>query len=302
MDLTTGHVRLAGWPGAPLPLPLGPNGHEYAITEAGAIVAVTRREHWGDAPSPRPRPYHEAYLHLFALDLSSDEAISEFLNRFGPLSVDGGERPLGFDWHAGFRAHVRDWLKEAGAPIVAELPYWDDLAGEDAHYLLVQSLEEFRWQAWCLRDLVRAWRWYHDGVAVGICEWESPVWIESDDLIHIPEDREGAAELLRHGIRSGLTPFHPELRIATSDDDPRWETTYGGGLGYYCICCLELYNHIVAEAALIACSNERCARLFVHQEGRAKHGQHRSIGVKYCSPECARAQAQRVYRRRKATA
>jgi hypothetical protein len=133
VDPRTGHARLAGWPGNPLPLPLGPNGHEYAITEAGAIVAVTKREYWGDGPSPDPRPYHEAYLHLFALDLGNEEAITAFLNRFGPLNVEGSEKPLGFDWHAGFHAHVRDSLKEAGAPIVAELPYWDDLAGEDAH-------------------------------------------------------------------------------------------------------------------------------------------------------------------------
>ncbi len=41
------------------------------------------------------------------------------------------------------------------------------------------------------------------------------------------------------------------------------------------------------------CANERCDRAFVRQRGRAAHRQHRTTGVKYCSRECARAQAQR---------
>ena len=46
------------------------------------------------------------------------------------------------------------------------------------------------------------------------------------------------------------------------------------------------------------CANEPCDVLFVRQRGRAKHGQHRAIGIKYCSTQCAAAQSQRDRRRR----
>jgi hypothetical protein len=114
----------------------------------------------------------------------------------------------------------------------------------------------------------------------------------------MPQSTSGAAELLRQGIRSGLRPFHPELRIAGSPQDDRWSTFYGGSVPYYFICCLELYNHVAEHASLRTCANEHCARLFVRQKGRARHGQHRRFGTKYCSLACARAQAQRDFRRR----
>jgi hypothetical protein len=72
----------------------------------------------------------------------------------------------------------------------------------------------------------------------------------------------------------------------------RWPTIYS-------VSFLQLYNHMVEGAAPHRCANETCHRLFVRQRGRAEYGQFRTEGVKYCSRECARAQAQRELRRRR---
>jgi hypothetical protein len=290
--------QLLAFPPQELPLPDAPLSAEYELTPAGGIVTVSR----GKDSVGGPRPYHEAYLQLYALDLDDRDDIVRFLNANGPLSLPEDSRDLGhrgFDFHEGYK-EVRELLEEAEHQLMLEIADWDRLAGYRKHYGYAGTLALFVWQAQCLRDLVRCWRWYREDIAVLLEEWESPVWTVEDEYFPMPTNPVEAAELLRQGIRTGLRPFHPELRIATFEEDPRLTTYYGGTVDFYSICCLELFNLIVRDTGLAQCANERCQRMFGLQEGRSQKGRHRSVGVKYCSLSCARAQAQRDYRRRHA--
>jgi hypothetical protein len=96
-----------------------------------------------------------------------------------------------------------------------------------------------------------------------------------------------------------LSPFSPTVQVRhdwdlDEDFDP-FENTYPRLEN---ILALQLYRHIAAGDSYLRCENEPCGRLFVHQRGRAKSGQYRGIGVKYCSKNCAKAQVERERRRR----
>jgi hypothetical protein len=92
------------------------------------------------------------------------------------------------------------------------------------------------------------------------------------------------------GIRIELT--HPELEArggAFGRPVPRIATAL----------CLQLLGWLADGVPARRCANEPCGSWFTRQRGRAAAGQYRTSGVMYCSSSCARAQAQREYRRRR---
>lgn len=111
-----------------------------------------------------------------------------------------------------------------------------------------------------------------------------------------PQSLEELQELL---IDAELTSLQEVLNralgrfsIGIGDLSDRYPTVYS-------VAFLQLYNHLVEGATIRRCANETCGHAFVRQRGRAEYRQHRTTGVKYCSRECARAQAQRELRRRR---
>jgi hypothetical protein len=280
--------RITAWPASKLPIPWGPRSTTYKI-EGTTILASA------DLVGEPATEHHEVYLDLLTVDLEDEHEILAFVNRHGPLSVLAGrERPFnGFTDHPYFRRSIHAELQELRDETVHD---WIEAEKGDEDWIIGEPVDEFRWEAACLRDMVAAWRFVNEGKEPErLWSWvwgAPPPEFEASYEYSDPLTLEGAAHLLARGLDVGLAAFHPYVQVG-GDAMP-----YHGAVGFYQVCCLELFNHIVENATYRICQNEPCQRVFVRQTGRAEHGQYRSEGVKYCSRECARAQAQRNYRRR----
>jgi hypothetical protein len=232
----------------------------------------------------------EIYLRLAALDLEDLSEIEGFVTEFGLLGIarnlfdEFRDLPL-------FEAKALDSLRSSW-------PSWRAQEFRRATETREQmtpweSVEEFRFGARLIRDLVVA-RLAIQGEDEHV-RWASR-WLPSPSRV-------GPAKLLCAALDPALKVFHPRLVVfEPSDDYAPTAEPHPAEVTLYQTCALELFNHIVESATYKRCQNERCPRagvLFVRQQGRSKYGHHRLKGVKYCSHECARAQVQREYRRKK---
>jgi len=289
-------------------------------------MAVLRREELN--------PSGQTYLRLLEVDLASPEAILKFVNTYGIL--DGawahasGLRELG-EYEKALN-HKREWTAikngiaalqgsphDRHVPVAYEnhelryVPTLSELRTDgfatrlDNIWLripFIETLNEFRFAARCIHDVYWAWRVFNESLDPAQVSWKSYPRAGFDTL--------GLASKLLTQVLPRLGRIGPQLSITSGPQSPgrhrAWEPPHESSVELnsappsarlYQACAIEIYNHIIEKASYRNCANQNCKRQFVHQEGRAHHGQHRKRGVKYCSPACARSQAQREYRRRK---
>jgi hypothetical protein len=204
----------------------------------------------------------------------SDEQLLDFVNTWGPL-VDTGRRA--FDVLGAHRYEAaRQRLAEA-----------QDRHGRvDAGGLV--SMEAMRAAARNLRILSGHLLAYLEG---GAADRILEPWAAED----LPMDDVSDAwfHWTKH-LNQGLTPFAVHVRTDTGPAAGRPIPTL------YNACCLQLVQYVALQAPPKRCANERCGRPFTKQRGLAKFGQYRTLGVRYCSPQCAKAQQERERRRRRA--
>lgn len=283
--------RIRTWPETPIP---GPATWRDVAHEMHAGAFWWRIESGSEGPELSERDMHEVYLQVAALDLHDQREIEKFVARFGTLGGD-------VNTYGGFSISEFRGLRLLGnfSPVREDLLKARELAEANppagGRYGLVETLEAFRFAATSIKDLVSMWRLAHEGVEPA--EWVCPVWTHAPPYDSPPSTPESAAELLDSGMSEALAVFHPAVVVDKPGGLP-FDVAIREEASLFDICCLQLFNHIVENASYKSCANEPCGRLFVRQRGRALHGQHRLTGVKYCSVDCARAQARREYRRR----
>jgi hypothetical protein len=344
-EASSAQLRITTWPATVLPLPDALRFDCRLDSQEGVIVPRIRgfrnpsksdnndpAAWFVDTPrAARVRPNGETYLRLIKseLDLDDAEAILDFVCRYGPLggsvayAVLQSQGEFFRRHYAGQLHHRREWAKKQRA-LVRELVDYeattpkgvpeldDDWRGRSLPSLLghippyVETLDEFRFAARCLRDLYSAWRMHKERRVVSDSPWVSPSDPAEFTDGHFP------SVLLSDMLRVFLSGFSPQLRLSWSypggakvedlfqpTDAVTIDPVRGPDIApLYAICALELFNHVLDNAEYRICENDRCNKTFVYQQGRAKKGQRRRSGVRFCTPSCARATAQRRYRSR----
>jgi hypothetical protein len=236
------------------------------------------------------RAYHasgDTYLQLYDLDLDRPEAILAFAKRRAHL---GGVEML----HS--LKEQKMLLRRDPDEVLLEKQIQAASRAEGPGTFEREPLEAFRFAARLLGDLTSAWRVVSGQAVPDEIDWQFTSAASQGE----------ARALLRAWVSPLLRGLHPRLEIVDLlADDAEWAAPAIAHTpppfvraNLYEVCAAELFNHIADQTQYKTCANETCHRLFVLQHGRAVHGQHRTTGVKYCSSHCARAQSQRVYRRR----
>jgi hypothetical protein len=290
--------RITLWPDARLPHPqLGEWRRPYRLEDGVLVPNEQRNEasrrHSAAADPQRILDVGEIYLELARLDLDDEEAIVDFASRFRTLGVRH-EDFAAYAQYPGFDEIVRPALARS----------WPVETWDEPGLRLEESLEEFRFGARCIRDLVGAWaflagdvdepQWVSLPYPLGMFGPEELEAYEERGLTPTPETQ--AATLLERFLTPALTPFQP--RVLFGDWGADVDLGMSAVIPLYSVCCLELYNHIAEQAHYRRCGNLKCQRLFVRQRGRSEHEQHRTHGVLYCSKWCANAEMQRRNRER----
>jgi hypothetical protein len=292
--------RITPWPGIGLPRPLTLATRPYQLSEEGVLLpgGEESRTHVLDL-SRRDDPVAEIgeiYLRLCRIDLANEDDIVGFCTRFGrTLGVRHGDFAAFRDF-PDFDVRVRTDL-EAAWPQT-----WDGVG-----LLLNEGIEDFRFGARCLRDLVRA-RQVLAGRDDG-SPWESLAdgssWVDESQLGGDESRADRRANEAEAAIvtlaNPALQSFQPRFFYGSPDESTPF-SFFLGEVPLYALCCAEFYNHMSEEAPYATCANETCQGTFVRQAGRAIKGQYRSHGVRFCSYECANMQTQRVHRKKKAAA
>jgi hypothetical protein len=287
--------RITVWPGLPVPLPRYQRVRCRLSQTRDALLFTYEKDEFVE-------PHGETYLELSSLDLDSPDEILDFANRH---SVPRGEemflrlKTAGFfDFGLNLRRWWTGYFRKLHRPVY-ESAYRESLLREEGSPIRsVETLFEFRFAANVLRDMTSSWRLLSTGVDPKSLPWSG--WATGKP------DYASARRLLATALPLLLRNYAPAVGVASNVNlHKSWQKptisaeSPEPSAPLFEVCAFELFNHIAESATYRICKNESCGRPFVRQWGRSELGQSRREGVMYCTAACARAQAQRQYRRRK---
>ena len=257
-------LRISTWPGVVVPVPPVRRVPFEAVDD---YLVLMRR----DPGTAEPLPDELAIRDLRAVDCLDREAVLSFVRDHGTIARTSKESELLLE--------VTEPARPAGA--TPHWIYWKHVA---AHLWQAQLLAAHAVAHLDGDYVLPVWRRF-----TGFCPDEDAAWLWFQ-------------EALNKAIGWYSTRVEVVLPLRTFDIPGAMETMTKSGLpeiGLYSALCLQVFNILTEGLPTHECANERCDNRFIRQDGRAKAGQYRTVGVDYCSDRCAKAQAQRNHYDRK---
>jgi hypothetical protein len=215
---------------------------------------------------------------------------------FAPLALEGDE----IDWRGTAKASatipvdfVLRELREVALDDDSALRFLEMWGLSTPH---VDGRWSLRAEVGCLLELQRLSRHvlaYRTGVDVRVA------WVDLGK--RTPQSEGQAWEMWTRGINRHLRGF--QMHVVA--DFGEGQTSRGWDLDLRRPTLAEVAAQQLALLAsggeeVLHCANDHCGRPFTRQRGRARYGEGHSSGVLYCSNLCARAQAERNRRARRA--
>lgn len=276
MDL---QYRPTVWPGSALPVPTVRVPSQ--VERVGYCWLYLRGE-----PREVELPVDFYLREPAEVDYEDVDALIDFTTRWGRfghvLNSDIGGIAI-FE-HLELQAQERGWLHDSyiteRGRLADGLELGREAGAEDWRPQLVNVFE--------VRERIRRLRRLGDHVALwqlgeDVAEAWTDVWAD-----------ESPWWLFEEHLNLALTAFQARVTITDRPSIALAPVT-GFSAG-----ALQLFNDLSVATPWHICANERCPHggVFTRQRGRSEYGQHRTVGLKYCSRECAKAQAARERRRR----
>jgi hypothetical protein len=247
----------------------------------------------------------EFYLRaVMDVDLDSPESVGDFVAANGFLLYGGEDYRHRVELGWSYARALDGWPERFSEQLIIAMEgkFFGDLRHEwhaaeeerfgKGKYLqgevspMYELLIETRAGLSALRDLTRVVQhWHRNRLRTMPKVWELSIFD-----VDPPKDAAEAFDFMVGAMNGAIRDI--SARLITGADERVGATLYVAAVA-------QMFNHLVEGSDYKTCANETCRRVFVHQvEGVSEYGQYRSEGVIYCSNRCARAQAQREYRRR----